>query len=381
MTPDILFLINCCKTDPTASDIEQMRTHASQLDKLQLSRIVSLAQVHSVLPLVYNAIEAHAADFIAPDYLAELRQSYLRIVAQNMQMAGELIRILELLKENAIQALAFKGPALAQLAYEDITLRQYCDLDILIKKQDISRCIALLEEDRYIPEIALAEDTRETFFGCVNVIGLGKNIRIEIHWELVSKNYAIDWQEKILWAKNDTTTISGSAVPVLASNTHLLYLCAHGAKHLFERLEWICDIDRFIRSKPDLAWSDLFEDARSLGIERIVLLGLYLSHTLLDLPLPENIKSGVSNNRVVKKLGQHIIDLHFSTPDRQGRSYGSFSLLWRMRENPTDRLRFAYRALFAPKIDDFKYIALPRHLVFLYPLIRPFRLGSKYFRK
>lgn len=380
MKSNILFLINCCKTDPTAPDIEQIQAHLTQLDKPQFADVLRLSRLHAVLPLVYHAIETHAADKLSRENRAELKQSYMRIVAQNMQMAAELLRILNLLKEEGIPALSFKGPALAQLAYGDITLRQYCDLDILIKKSDIRRSIAILEADQYIPEIVLAASS-EAFFNCVNVIGLGKIIRIEIHWELLSKNYAIDWREEFLWETLDTTAINGIAVPVLADKVHLLYLCAHAAKHLFERLEWISDIDRFIRSKPDLSWAELFEDAQNTGIERILLLSLYLCHTLFASPLPENIKAKILKDHTVKALGQHINDVHFSTSGLQGKSYGRFSLLWRMRENFSDRIRFSYRAVFAPKLDDFKFVELPRHLVFLYPFIRPFRLFSKYFRK
>jgi len=40
-----------------------------------------------------------------------------------------------LLEENGIEALTFKGPALAQMAYGDTSLRHYSDLDILIRKE------------------------------------------------------------------------------------------------------------------------------------------------------------------------------------------------------------------------------------------------------
>ncbi len=386
MTPDIQFLINCSKSNPEAVDIEKIRKHASRLDSTALSAIAALARSHGVFPLLYQAIQSHAVDLIPEESLADLKQGNLNLVVQNMYMASELIRILKLLKDNGIQALAFKGPALSELAYADITLRQYCDLDILIKKQDIAKSIHLLTQDQYIPEIELPEEAGKTFFSCVNVIGLSKIIHIEIHWELLSKNYAIDWPEEALWKQHNAISMDGSTVPMLAYNTHLLYICAHGAKHLFQRLEWVCDIDRLIRtgvntSPAGLDWPGLFKDAQTLGIERILLLGLYLSQKLLALPLPEDIRTKVLYDPAVEKLAQHIISLHFSTPNNQSRSYGTFGLLWNMRENLSDRLRFAYRALFAPKLDDFKYVQLPANLMFLYPVIRPFRLLTKYFRK
>jgi len=172
-----------------------------------------------------------------------------------------------------------------------------------------------------------------------------------------------------------------TSIPMLAYNTHLLYLCAHGSKHLFERLEWVCDIDRFIKANPALVWQSLFEDAQTKGIERMLVLGLYLCHKLLATPLPEKISTKIINDPAVAKLGSHIIKLHFSTHNKQDKFYETFWLLYQMRENLSDRLHFAYRALFAPQFDDFKYVELPRSILFMYPIIRPFRLFMKYFQK
>lgn len=378
MTPEIQFLINCCKTNPAASDIEQIRAHISKLSNQQLSEMSTLAHAHGTFPLVYHSIQTHTADLLPKETQAELKQQNMSIVMQNMHMTAELIRIIKLFKDNDIEARAFKGPSLAQLAYDDITLRQFCDLDILIKKQDIAKSIALLKDDKYIPEITLTDKTREMFFLCVNVIGLEKSIRIEIHWELVSKNYAIDWKEAELWKNNDTISINGHTIPVLLYNTHLLYLCAHGSKHLFARLEWVCDIDRFIRSNPTLAWQSLIEDAQTKGIERMLFLGLYLCHKLLALALPKNISTQIKKDPAIEKLGNQIIKMHFTTATPQGISYGTFGLLWQMREKLSDRLRFAYRAMLAPQFDDFKYIELPKQLASMYSVIRIFRLLKKY---
>ena len=62
---------------------------------------------------------------------------------------------MKLFEKYDIQALAFKGPTLAQNAYGDITLRQFGDLDILIRKKDRSRMVSILLNEQYIPEINL----------------------------------------------------------------------------------------------------------------------------------------------------------------------------------------------------------------------------------
>ena len=134
--------------------------------------------MHAVLPLVYQAIQRHAADIIPKACLAEFKQQNRHVVAQNLYMSAELLRIATLLQEKGINVLSFKGPVLSSLAYGDIALRQYVDLDILIKKQDIVSAIAFLTEDGYRSDITLPKGVNSAFYYCVNVIGYGKNFTL-----------------------------------------------------------------------------------------------------------------------------------------------------------------------------------------------------------
>lgn len=336
--------------------------------------------------MVYKTLKKRLATNhrTSTEILSAFKQKYLAISQRNMLMSVELIRIMKLFKESGIDALAFKGPVLSQIAYGDITLRQFGDLDILIRKKDRYAMMTLLTREHYIPEIDLNKETEETFFECVNVIGLHKastGIRIEVHWDLLSKNYAIDWKEKSLWTKEECVQINHTEIPVLPFDQQLLYLCAHGAKHLFERLEWICDIDRSIRTTPDIDWKHLLNEADKLGIKRMLLLGLALSRQFFGSELPDIIKKNITQDKNIPKLISKVIKTHFSDTSKEEKSYSSFGLLWSMRENFSDQLRFALRGSFAPKFDDFLFIQLPRQLAFLYPVIRPFRLLTKYFHQ
>lgn len=386
LSDKLLFLIACCQTERSEDDINFILSYLDTED-LNLNALISLANQHGILPLVYktikNILENDSPHTSLNAILLELKAYYIVIAQRNILMSAELIKIMKLLKENKIEALAFKGPALSQMAYGDITLRQFGDLDILIRKKDRSNMMALFIQEHYLPEIDLKAETQETFFDCVNVIGLhntSTGVRVEIHWELLSRNYAIDWDEESLWNKKENIQINHKEIPVLPLEQLLLYLCAHGAKHLFERLEWVCDIDRSIRANPDINWKHLLNEADKLGIKRMLYLGLALSQQFFRLELPETVQKEIVQDQEIPKLIAKVIDINFSKTSQEGKSYSSFGLLWSMRENLSDQLRFAWRGLFAPKFDDFLFIQLPKHLAFLYPLVRPFRLITKYFK-
>ncbi len=379
LSPDINVLIDCCRVKTDISAFQTLFSTFSDDDYLNLHR---LSHRYGVYPLLYKTVTAADPDSLSPETKALFKESNMAIVQRNMLMSAELLQLMHLLERNSIDAIAFKGPALGETAYGSVTLRQYGDLDILIRRNAVEKTLSLLSERGYTPEIALEKDALDTFYNCVNVIGLHKGpIRVEIHWELLSTNYAVDWDEAALWRNTESVMINHQPVKTLSFENHLLYLCVHGSKHLFERLEWICDIDRAVRAKKDVDWEHLISVAQAMGIMRMLYLGLALAALFFHLPLPKEVLHKIDSDVAIEGLVRKVIALHYGKKGTNTKSYSSFGLLWRMRENFSDRLRFAYRGLFAPKFDDFKFVALPKKALFLYPLIRPFRLLVKYFNR
>jgi len=382
---ELTFIISCCKTDLSKDDIEFILSYLED-QHLDINSLIVLANQHGILPLVYKTLKELQQDIslLHDTLLSNLKSAYLQTSKRNMLMSAELIRIIKLFKENDIEALAFKGPTLSQTAYGDITLRQFGDLDILIKRSDISRMTDLMTSEGYTPEIELNTKMDETILNALNVIGFHKstsNIRVEIHWELLSKNYAIKWDENALWDQKESVTINNIHIPVIPCEQQLLYLCVHGSKHLFERLEWICDINRSIRTNPDIDWQQLLHASEKMGIKRMLYLGLALCQTFFSLELPASLQENIKQDKVVPELISKVIEVNFSENSQEGKSYSTFGLLWHMRENFSDQLLFTWHGLFSPKFDDFKFIQLPRYLAFLYPVLRPFRLTSKYMKR
>jgi len=373
LSDELQFLIACCQHNLSKVEIAFIQSLMTN-DPSQ----IAVASQHGILPLVYKCIKQQCPT----KNIQHWQSAYQQIAHRNMLMTSELIKIIHLLQENNIQALSFKGPTLSQNAYGDITLRQYGDIDILIQAKDRSRMVARMKTHGYIPEIALKKETEETFFHCVNVLGFHHPramVHVEIHWALLSKNYAIRWDEATLWAQTSQCTIGQHTLPTLTPEALLLYLCTHSAKHLFERLEWICDIERSIRTYSTLNWEYLILEAEKMGITRILFIGLSLTQALFPLKLPHAVEKLYTHDTIVSKLTEKIIRMQFCNVGSKEKSHHSFFLLLAMRENLSDKLRFTYRALFSPKYDDFVFIQLPKKFSFLYLFIRPYRLIKKYY--
>ena len=74
-----------------------------------------------------------------PGPIAErIRTAYLALAASNLQLTDILIDILQSFSDRGIQAIVLKGPALALVAHKYITIREFTDLDLLIRFEDLS---------------------------------------------------------------------------------------------------------------------------------------------------------------------------------------------------------------------------------------------------
>jgi len=376
---ELSFLITASKVVLSKKETQNLELILEQ-DSLDKKELIALAYRHAVLPLLYKTLKT-----LAPQHplTGILKPYYMSIVQKNMAMSSQLISVSKLLETHDIPILSFKGAVLSELVYGDISHRQYGDLDVLIHKKDTLKMMTLLENEGYIPEIALQNASKKTFLKAVNVLGFhtpSKKTFIEVHWELLSKNYAITWDEKNLWKDITHIDINQHRLNTLSAEHTLLYLCTHGSKHLYERLSWVCDVDRLIRTQKSLDWTSIIFTSKKMGMHRMVLLSLSLCQTLLDLPLPQEIEDAIHKDKKVSILVDSIIALHFTNAKKETKNHSTFTLLWHMREKLSDKLRFTYLALFHPKFDDFKMIQLPNYLSFLYAVVRPTRLGMKYFK-
>ena len=148
------------------------------------------------------------------------------------------------------------------------------------------------------------------------------------------------------------------------------FLCAHGSKHMFERLAWICDIARFLIVTPDLDWTAIVEHSRRTRTLRQLLLSMRLSADLLHVQPPVDLPK----DPVVEPLVRDVRDrlLAGATPPATRSESARFCL--RLLEPPSHKVRFLYRQYVTPSEAEYRVLQLPPPLYFLYYPFRPMRL-------
>ena len=168
-------------------------------------------------------------------------------------------------------------------------------------------------------------------------------------------------------------------MPALAPADLLLFLCAHGAKHLWQRLEWIADVAELVR-RSQLDYDGLAARARAAGGGRVLRLGLFLAWDLLDAPLPAPLARSLAIDRSVTALGETVRERLFADSPSAPSGFELLRFHTRARERLRDRVRGAVRAVATPGVSDWALVRLPDSLYPLYYVVRPFRLAGKYAR-
>ena len=389
LSSDLRFLIACCRTERSEEDTAFLQGHLSHKDAEGLEALVSLSVSHGILPLAYKSIKeiTEQQNHTVPmDFLTKLKTYYMGISQRNMLMSAELIRIMKLLEENGIEALAFKGPALAQAAYGDITLRQFSDLDILVREEDIYKAAELIVAQNYEPmdsivflqnEAKLQVEKNYEFYGRKN------GIKVEIHWRLINSSFLKKFKNYDVFDKQEEVQINKVPIPTLDTKILLLYLCNHGASHMWERLEWIADIDRLIRSEgSSWKWDEILELAGSLQSKMTLLLGLALSRELFHTDLPSSISAQLDTDQISKPVSMvlNTFDSDLITKDHTSheKNLKVFRFHLALQDSLATKAGFVLQTLFGYSDRDVMSVNLPRPLFFLYYPLRILRIIDKY---
>ena len=372
-------LLLCCSSVRPAAE-SSAGIEALLAERLDWPWIVATARLHGVGPLVYSHLSARGPDRLEHTPLENLREPFQRDVRRSFLMSQELLAVLELFSEHEIPALSYKGPVLAAAEYGNLALRPFCDLDILIREEDITRAAALLTARGYVPEYQLGPLHERAWLRARNDINLRHpdlDVVVELHWEVVPRRLCVPFDQARLWGQTQTVSIGGRQIQTLSPANLLLVLCVHGAKHGWSRLMWIADIAVIVTNHPDLDWADLFSEARRTGIERMLTVGLRLANDVVGCELPPRVRT-LTGHRTTVALAKDLRARLFETA---ADGHDAFQRSWfhvKIRERLRDKVRFTLYTVIVPSGTDRLLVPLPLSLTIVYYLLRPVRLAWKY---
>ena len=390
MRPEVELLLGCARVHIDSARVA--RISALLQEDLNWNYLLRMASQHGMMPLLYWHLKSIHPDAVPKATLDQLHGHFYNNARYNLLLTGALLKLLKLLETHKIPAIPYKGPALAVSVYGNLALRQFGDLDIVIRKQDILKVKDLLLSEGYRAEYQLTPAQETAFLQMGHAYSFSRQanaVHVEIHYQIFPSYLAFPLDLDVLWERLEPLSLAGNTVLNLAPGDLLLILCVHGAKHQWERLEWICGIAEMLRIHQGMDWNRIMQQATLVSNKRALLLGLLLASNLLDAPVPPQVLQEAQGDSVVKMLAAQV---QARLPEESHRlaKNGELSELarsllfyFRLRASLSDRIGYVVRCfqlLATPSVSDWTLIPLPDPLFPLYYLIRPSRQVGKHGR-
>ncbi len=371
-------LLLCSARTRTNPEMSQ-RIRAAVRKEIDWFEFIRLALRHGTLSLTYRNLQRICSDIVPSGVLEPLRARHIAEAAEARQLAKELVDILGFLGSCGIQAVPFKGPALAVRLYGDLSLRGFGDLDILIGEQDVVRARRLLIDWGYAPEWVETGEPNQFFRDNHELLlyrADGK-VRVDLHWRFTGRAACLSGDPERFLQHLETISIAGEEVRSLRLEIYLLLLSMHAAKHKWVQLKFICDIAEIV-AVPDLDWHYVLQEADDLGLKRTLGTGLLLAQNLLGTPLPPKLAQALKIDRAAKSLAVQACTQLFAEPGERWGLQGGITCQLEIRERFQDRAKILLRYLLhklKPGDRDRWFLPMPKFLSLAYYLVRPVRLA------
>jgi hypothetical protein len=375
LSPETQLLIRCARTHHDEAGRQQLRDLAR--GTISWDRLLDEAARHQIMPLVANSLGL-VSDVI-PSKLLERLAGYTQSHAmRNLKLTGVLAEVLDALDESDIVAFPYKGPALAVAAYGSVLLRSFADLDVLVQKREYLRAKAVLEDLGFVSASPFPSDRYYLLWKSAFRFDR-EDVSVDLQWgstSMVALSIPLDEE---FWRSGVQLQIAGQTVRAIAAEDLMLFLCAHGSRHEWDRLKWVCDVAELIRAQEHMDWASTLGRARQVGAMRVLRLGLILAEELLEARVPDEVFIEIQSDKTAMRLARDAARrLLLADPGPPLSVIAQHRFRLEMQTRWSDRMRYVVHQLVQPRIIDRDFVSLPRPLWILYPVIRVVRVAGKY---
>jgi hypothetical protein len=375
-------LLYCARSCPDAGAIRALVDTG-----IDWQVLLKLAEQNRVRPMLCQSLREVCWDAVPNKIQIELTLFNKANAQRNLIFTGDLLRLLGVFQQHAIPIAAFKGPVLANSVYGHISLREFSDLDLIVRKADLLKAEDILTACGYqanfadissacigVPDNELG-DYRSAFLSYLGQYAFRHSqtgISVDLHWRL---GVPFPLQSAEIWTRLEKVTIGGRTVPTLAQDDLALFLAAHGTKEGWRTLLWVCDFAELLRKNHNIDWAAILDRAQRSHFSRPLLVAIALCSALLDAPAPAALIARARENSAVQALAEEA-KLRMLRPEPEDELQ---QFLKHLKTHDRLRQRFwpVVTLLTTRTVSDYQKMPLPKWLWGIYYFTRPFRLAIK----
>ena len=305
--------------------------------------LLATARRHRVTAPLYRSLD-YACERPLPRLVREqLRSWFAADSGHNHLLVEELSTIVAKLDRDDVATIPYMGPLVAVSVYDDLALRPFDELDlIVVDAVGVWKAKQLLVRRGYRRTEALDDGAEQAWLrnhARLDFVRDDDGARIALRTGVLADHYSYPFDTRRMFARADRAKVVGRSLRTLAPEDLLLVLCTYGGARGWRPLQLLCDVAELVRAHgDDLDWTHVLAEAEFLGATRTLSLGLFLAHGLLDAAPPEEIWREVSTDVATCNLAEAAAERLFDVELPSDFEQSVFYL--RTREKLRDRVAY-----------------------------------------
>ena len=295
LSPASQLILSSAKLEPSVSELERLNDLIPQIENWD--GLVAEIIVRQTAPLFFKKLPLLTnRNLIPAEATAKLQQAYYKSLSRGMVLYSTFEKVAEAFCIAGIQVVVLKGIYLSEWLYGDIALRQFSDMDLLVKKEDALQCLSILKNLGFKPSDAAVTEFISSQSEIVHYAPMVlNNVSVEVHIKLHRQSKHYDIKIDAFLSNAEKLLLRNKPVYGLELHDLLIHLCVHLDKHFrggHVQFTSFNDIVNLLEKfKNEIDWTLLGQRSDYHACEQTVFKFLVLIHKFYNAALPKAILS------------------------------------------------------------------------------------------
>jgi hypothetical protein len=225
----------------------------------------------------------------------------------------QLKRVVSHLQAGGVDFLVLKGPVVAHTVYPDPYLRDFSDLDLLVRAGDEDRMDDALYEFGYAKQDYPGPPMPKLIPQVINTVHTlyvhaGDGLPVEVHCDDVLFDGLVPRGLDDMWRRAVTVTMENCQFQALSFEDHLLHLCAHLHHHRFDQLYRVADLLFYLRDHSgEIDWDAFLRSVRLEEAQVPVYYSFLLVGQLYGVSAPAPVMAALKPDRFRRFWSGHYM--------------------------------------------------------------------------
>lgn len=241
-----------------------LNDYVNSFNELDWNYLINVATLKGLAPFVYKNL---SQSIMPKNVYSHAIQVYYKTLSRGIILHNALNNVLSEYKANNIEVIVLKGAFLSEWLYEDLGLRQFSDIDLLVSFEDGEKCINILSNLGFVATDSNITSNIGKLQELVHYTPMVKDeVSFEIHVRLHRESKKYNLNSTKLIERSQLFNLNGVHLKGLELYDLIIYLCIHLDKHFgYESVQFTSFNDIVLilnRHNAHLDWNLLVNRAR-----------------------------------------------------------------------------------------------------------------------